>query len=244
MRFLALASGGKDSLYAIHCLQQEGHRAVGLLHMRCSDEYQDSFMYQTVGSEVADVLEECLDIPVFIYQTKCRSINQSLEYNKEEEDEVEDLYKAISHAKEKIYFEGVSSGAILSRYQKNRVENVCHRLSLECLSPLWGMDQKRILLDMISNGMDGRIVKVASSILGKECINMRIDEVYEHLESAKEEVNFCGEGGEYETIVLDCSMFKKRINIDEYEVISHPEEIGKEGCVFYMRIVKMSLVEK
>ncbi|KAG5860607.1 diphthamide synthase [Encephalitozoon hellem] len=244
MRYLALASGGKDSLYAMHCLGQEGHQAVGLLHMRCGDGYQDSFMYQTVGSEVIEMLGECLDIPVFIYHTRCRSINQSLEYNREEGDEVEDLYAAVSHIKEKIEFEGVSSGAILSRYQKNRVENVCNRLSLECLSPLWEMDQKMLLTEMISCGMDARIVKVASSILGRECINMSLDRIFDCLNAAQEEVNFCGEGGEYETIVLDCPMFKKRISVDEYEVMSHPEEIGREGCVFYMRIVKTSLVEK
>ncbi|ADM12111.1 putative PP-loop ATPase [Encephalitozoon intestinalis ATCC 50506] len=245
MKYLALASGGKDSLYAMHVLQREGHQVVGLLHMRCGDGYQDSFMYQTVGSEVADLLGECLGIPIFIYETKCKSINQNLQYKKEEGDEVEDLYEAIASAKEKIYFEGVSSGAILSKYQKNRVEDVCKRLSLRCLSPLWEMDQKKLLGEMISNGMEGRIVKVASSLLGRECINMGLDEIYDRLEAVQGlEVNFCGEGGEYESIILDCPMFKKRISIDKYEVTPHPEEIGREGIVFYMRILKTSLVEK
>ncbi|CAD26487.1 similarity to HYPOTHETICAL PROTEIN Y570_METJA [Encephalitozoon cuniculi GB-M1] len=245
MRYLALVSGGKDSVHAMHCLQRLGHHVVGLLHMRCENGYQDSYMYQTVGSEVANLLGECLRVPVFICRTRCRSINQSLQYDREEGDEVEDLYAAIAHVKEKICFEGVSSGAILSRYQKNRVENVCNRLSLECLSPLWGMDQESLLTEMILSGMDARIVKVASPLLGRECINMSLDEVYERLKtSPSSEINFCGEGGEYETVVLDCPMFEKRISIDEYEASPHPEEVGREGCVFHMRILKLSLVEK
>lgn len=245
MKYAALISGGKDSIYAIHCLEREGHELVCLLYMKGSGEYQDSYMYQTVGSEIAQLFGECLDVPMFTHETECKSLNKDLIYREEAGDEVEDLYSAISMAREKIHFEGVSSGAILSEYQKSRVENICFRLSLKSLAPLWQRSQKELIKEMIQENISARLIKVASSFMGKECINMDLREVIEYLEMNTEfEMNFCGEGGEYESIVLDCPMFRKRIIIDEYEISGHPEETGMMGIVFYMKIMKYSIKAK
>ena len=35
-------------------------------------------------------------------------------------------------------------------------------------------------------------------------------------------VNVCGEGGEYESITLDCPIYKKRIVIDKYDRYIYP----------------------
>jgi diphthine-ammonia ligase len=48
-----------------------------------------------------------------------------MEYLPNENDEVEDLFELLQEAKDQFpELEGVSSGAILSNYQKKRVENV------------------------------------------------------------------------------------------------------------------------
>ena len=47
-----------------------------------------------------------------------------MEYEVNENDEVEDLFDLIKEAKEKFQIEAVSSGAIFSSYQKKRVENM------------------------------------------------------------------------------------------------------------------------
>lgn len=245
MRYLGLVSGGKDSIYSIHCLQREGHQLVCVLYMRGRNEYQDSYMYQTVGSEVAQVFGECLDVPMVVYDTGCRSINQDLEYEEVEGDEIEDLYLAVRGAMCRVDFEGVCSGAIMSRYQKNRVENVCRRLGLQSLPPLWQRPQRELVEEMILEGIEARVVKVASSALGRECINMGLCEMLRYMEEkCAGETNFCGEGGEYESIVVDCPMFRKRIVVDDYEVCGHPEEKDRDGDVFYMRILKYSLETK
>jgi diphthine-ammonia ligase len=245
MKFVALVSGGKDSVYSISRLVDSGHELVALLHMRSTETYVDSYMYQTVGSELGSVLGECLGVPMFVHSTACRSINRKLVYRKTEHDEVEDLYDALLSIKATVSFEGVSSGAILSTYQKNRVESVCQRLGVQSLAPLWQIPQKSLLERMIRDGVDARVVKVASSFLDRGCINMSLSEVREHLESkAPYETNYCGEGGEYESVVLDCPLFRKRIVVDEYEIEGHPDEAGREGSVFFMRIRGFSLVDK
>ena len=67
--------------------------------------------------------------------------------------------------------EAVSVGAVLSDYQRVRVENVCARLGLTSLGYLWCYDQMDLLKEMISCHMEAVMVKVAcmgkSTYMGK-----------------------------------------------------------------------------
>ena len=56
--------------------------------------------------------------------------------------------------------QGVSVGAILSDYQRVRVENVCGRLSLVPLAYLWRQSQSALLADMIHCGTEAVLIKV------------------------------------------------------------------------------------
>ena len=194
-------------------------------------------MYQTVGSEFVELIGKCFNKPLYVYDTLCLSANQNLEYNPTDNDEVEELYFALKDIFLKnIEFEGFSSGAILSTYQKNRVENICNRLHLHSMSPLWNCNQKELLNEMIEYGIDARIIKIASPIFNKKFLNMSLKQIFDFMNqiSTPYELNFCGEGGEYESIVLDCPHFKYKIVMDEYECISHPEELDKDESVFYI----------
>ncbi|KAM0671343.1 hypothetical protein OCOL_001795 [Ordospora colligata] len=99
---------------------------------------------------------------------------------------------------------------------------------------------------MIEEGIEARIVKVASSSLGKHCVGMNLKQILECMSDELHitETNYCGEGGEYESVVLDCPMFIKRILIHDYEVCEHPDEVGRNGCVFYMKINRYELNSK
>lgn len=58
--------------------------------------------------------------------------------------------------------DAVSSGAILSDYQRNRVESVCQRLGLVSLAYLWRRDQSELLSEMIDEGVDAILIKTAA----------------------------------------------------------------------------------
>lgn len=246
MKFLALISGGKDSIYTICQLLDDGHELVGLLHMKSSIAYADSYMFQTVGSEVVELIGLCLNCPLFIYETACKPINLNLEYTSTEGDEVEELFQAVQTTSATLDFEAISSGAILSNYQRKRVENICVRLNKTSLCPLWERNQKELLQEMVAYGLEARIVKVASTMLNKSCLNMSLDQILRFLNNtnSKYEINYCGEGGEYESIVLDCKHFKSRIDPGEIEIHCHPEEVNKDGGVFYLRMKNLRLQNK
>lgn len=142
--------------------------------------------------------------------------DKTLDYTEasHEEDEVEDLFELVKEVLEKHPdIGGVSSGAIASTYQKNRVEHICQRLGLVSLAYLWGRDQQELLHEMVETGMNSVLIKVASYGLGKAHLGKSLAEMEGELFelSEKHGVYCCGEGGEFESLTLDCPIYKKKI---------------------------------
>ncbi|CRG93529.1 ATP-binding protein, putative [Plasmodium gallinaceum] len=248
MNVVGLISGGKDSLYNLVCCSKDGHNIITLAHLipLKKQNETDSFMYQSAGFELIPSIAKCMEIPLIQHQIKREPINvDDLTYTYNSNDEVEDLYELLLEAKSKFpNINAVSCGAIISNYQKNRLEHVCKRLNLHVLTYLWGKNQKELLQNMISDGMDAIIVKIASFGLNKNHVGKTIKEIFNDLELVSEKygLNICGEGGEYETITLDCSLYKYKIIIDEYEIIQHTYDVI---CpVFLLKPLKWKLEKK
>ncbi len=140
----------------------------------------------------------------------------SKESKGEKEKEIEDLKILL----EGLGVEGVVCGAIASNYQKQRVEKVCKELNLKLLSPLWEMDQEKLLRDIIENKFEVIITAVAAEGFDESWLGRKIDEeCIKDLIELKEKfsINIAGEGGEFETVVLDCPLFIRKILITESE---------------------------
>ena len=263
MRVIGLISGGKDSTYSMYLCAQSGHQLVGLANlMPESAQEEDSYMYQTVGHEFIDLYAEAMDLPLFRRTIAGKPLITQMEYNKHSDDEVEDLFELLSHIKTKISFEGISVGAILSNYQKVRVEDVCKRLNIEMLAPIWGLEQTSLLKNMIESDINAILVKVAVLGLEPKHLAKSIGEMLPILEelNTKYGINVCGEGGEYETITLDCPLFKKKIILlvfdiksnhnlikifnsrDEYQIVTHSDDAI--ATVAYLRPIRMHLEDK
>ncbi|XP_019909921.2 diphthine--ammonia ligase isoform X2 [Esox lucius] len=225
MKVVALISGGKDSCYNMMQCVAAGHSVVALANLRpANTDELDSYMYQTVGHQAIDLYAEAMDLPLYRRTIQGSSLEIGRVYSQTEGDEVEDLYHLLKMVQEKESVEGVSVGAILSDYQRTRVENVCARLGLQSLAYLWRRDQTSLLSEMISCGVHALLIKVAAvgldpeKHLGKPLADM---EPYLTQLSQKYGVHVCGEGGEYETFTVDCPLFKKRLVIDSVETVIH-----------------------
>ncbi|XP_066464685.1 diphthine--ammonia ligase isoform X2 [Eleutherodactylus coqui] len=246
MRAVALISGGKDSCYNMMQCVTAGHQIVALANLRplesAVDEL-DSYMYQTVGHQALELYAEAMALPLYRATLSGSSLNTARGYTPQEGDEVEDLYRLLKLDKEAV--DSVSVGAILSDYQRIRVENVCQRLGLQPLAFLWRRNQEDLLNEMISSGLQAILIKVAAfglnpdKHLGKSLEEMR--PLLMQL-SAKYGVHVCGEGGEYETLTLDCPLFKKKIIVDSSEVVMHSDDAF--APVAYMRVSKLHLEDK
>ena len=84
-------------------------------------------MYQTVGVELAPLISEAMEVPLIRQEISGKSLNQEMYYSRDDpDDEVEDLFQLLTKVKEQYPdIQAVASGAILSNYQRLRVENVC-----------------------------------------------------------------------------------------------------------------------
>ncbi|XP_026648838.2 diphthine--ammonia ligase isoform X4 [Zonotrichia albicollis] len=202
-------------------------------------------MYQTVGHHAIDLYADALDLPLYRGFIKGTSVNTGRVYTACQEDEVEDLYQLMKLVKDKEGVEGVSVGAILSDYQRVRVEDVCRRLNLQPLAYLWHWNQEILLKEMISSNVQAIIIKVAAfgldpdKHLGKTLCEM--EPVLLEL-SEKYGVHVCGEGGEYETFTLDCPLFKKKIVVDSAKVVMHSADAF--APVAYLHFLKLHLENK
>ncbi|KAL3777311.1 hypothetical protein ACHAWO_005077 [Cyclotella atomus] len=268
MKFVALLSGGKDSIHSTLLSIQNGHELICCAHLAPSiDNYDDdyeSYMYQTAGSEVLRLqVEECIGVPLYIRHLCGSSRNTSLNYtsdNTDDEetadaDEVEDLYHLLQEVLQSHpEINAVSSGAILSTYQRTRIENVCSRLQLTSLAYLWRMGSQSHVLDSILQEqynendakMEAVLVRVAcppgltTRHLGASLRTLRDSGVLSALHE-KWGMHVAGEGGEYETIVWDCALFKLgKLVLEETEVVSD----GNENGVGVLKIVKCHVEKK
>ncbi|XP_074959346.1 diphthine--ammonia ligase isoform X5 [Phalacrocorax aristotelis] len=250
MRVVALISGGKDSCYNMMQCVAAGHQIVALANLRPAEntgraDELDSYMYQTVGHHAIDLYADALDLPLYRGFIKGTSVNTGRVYTACQEDEVEDLYHLMKLVKDKEGVEGVSVGAILSDYQRVRVEDVCRRLNLQPLAYLWRRNQEILLKEMISSNIQAIIIKVAAFGLDPDKhLGKTLDQMEPYLLelSAKYGVHVCGEGGEYETFTLDCPLFKKKIVVDAAKVVVHSADAF--APVAYLRFLKLKLENK
>jgi diphthine-ammonia ligase len=248
MKFVGLVSGGKDSIYSILESIRNGHELVAVVHLGAPESAdEESYMYQTAASEVIKTLvEDCMQVPLILYQRVGKSINVSLVYqNESQNDEVEDLYLALMEAKAQFDFTAVSSGALFSTYQRVRIESVCQRLGLTSLSYLWRfLPQKEMLQKMLEDGIEAVLVKTASppGLLPRKHLNKTLSFLWHTglLEKLNQRYQFqlCGEGGEYESLVIDSPLHKKKLVLDEVTIEETDDEVGE------LRIIRCHAEEK
>jgi len=205
MQTAALWSGGKDSSYATYLAMKQGHKIKYLITM--FPEREDSWMFHYPCIELTRLQSESMGIKQITQKTKG-----------EKEKELEDLKKALGKIND---VDGIVSGALASNYQKTRVDKICKELGLESIAPLWHKDQEKVLREEIKTGFEIIITGVFADGFDKKWIGRKIDEktVDELVElNKKYGISIAGEGGEYESFVVNCPLFKKRIEILKSEI--------------------------
>ncbi len=222
MKLAALISGGKDSSFAIVKAFQEGHEVTHLVTIKPANP--DSYMFHSANIHLTEMISQACGIPL-ISETS----------SGEKEKELDDLKKALSRVK----VDGVAAGAIESEYQTSRVRRICEEMGFTMYAPLWHHEPESLLREMIKC-MDIRMVKVAAAGMDESWLGRRFDEkMIEDLKALnrKYRIHIAGEGGEYETLVLDAPYYRKRINLLEVE----KAWMGDYGV---MKIIRAELGEK
>lgn len=69
---------------------------------------------------------------------------------------------------------------------------------------------------MFSYGIEAIVIKVASLGLSKEHVGIPLQHLLPHLQGLSKKwgaINYAGEGGEYETLVLDCPLYHSKLDM-------------------------------
>jgi len=244
MKFVGLLSGGKDSMFALSKAIQMGHECLCVASLFSATE-KDSYMFQSAGTNLVAALAKAMDKPYCVRKLRGASLCQDLHYRPTDKDEVEDLKLLLEEVKWRFPgVQAVVSGAVLSDYQRLRVEHVCRDLGLMSVSPLWKLDQSQLLNEMIESGFDAVLVKISAIGLTPRHLNKPIAELRDMFEGLHKKFGFnvCGEGGEYETLMLDAPFFKKRLVIQE--TVTHDSEYSECMPTAYLEITKAALEDK
>jgi diphthine-ammonia ligase len=207
MKLALLLSGGKDSVYSGYIAKKAGNELACAITMISKNK--DSFMFHTPSIEKTKKQAEVMKIPFVSYET-----------SGVKEEELDDLEDALILAKKDYKIKGVVTGAIKSVYQATRVQKICDKLNLKCFNPLWQSSELEYLQELIDNDFKIILVGVFAYPFDKSWLGRVIDKKFiEEMKDLQEkyDIHPAGEGGEFETFVLNCPLFFKELKIKSFE---------------------------
>lgn len=213
LRLAALVSGGKDSLYAAYIMTQQNYELSCLVRMQSRNP--SSYMFHTPNIHLVELQAEAMAVPLLTQKT-----------SGEKEKELKDLEIVLKKAQKKYHIEGIVSGALYSQYQRERIEKVAEKLGLKVFAPLWHKDQEQELRELLALGFEFILSSVAAEGLNKSWLGRILEEKdVEKLVALQKKVglNPAFEGGEAESLVLDCPLFHKKIKIITSEIHEEAE---------------------
>jgi asparagine synthase (glutamine-hydrolysing) len=203
MKLGVLFSGGKDSCFAAYKAKEAGNELTCLISL--ISENPDSYMFHTPNITLTEKQAEVMNLPLIAHKTPGQK-----------ESELKDLEAAMKIAIDKYDVQGIVTGALHSEYQKSRIKKICEKLGLQCINPLWHMDEMKYLKELVESKFKVMIVGVAAYPLDQTWLDRVInDKFIEEAKDLKDEykIHPAGEGGEFETFVVNCPLFSRELKV-------------------------------
>lgn len=202
MKVAVAFSGGKDSTYATWIVQHQGWEISSLLTVKPSSP--ESMMFHHPNIEWTALQAEAMGISQDIVQAS-------------DVDELADFGSGLSKLKNKRAISGLVTGAVASEYQKSRIDNLCDSLGLKTFAPLWHKKPEILIEDLKKANFRIILTAVAAKGLDESWLGRELsDYEWTRLEklSHVHGLHLTGEGGEYESFVIDAPHFKKAVEIE------------------------------
>ena len=206
MKLASLFSGGKDSTYAIHVAKKQGHEVKCLLSIFPKSD--ESHLLHHPNMKWTKLQSQSMNIPQLTITSN----------SNETDDELSLIENLLQDAKDQFQIEGLVHGGIKSKFQKEKFENVCLKLHLTVIAPLWDTDPEHYMNELIDSKFNFIMTTVSSDGLDDSWLGKTISKSdilsLKHL-SEKFGFNLNFEGGEAETFVINCPLFTNSIKINQ-----------------------------
>ncbi|MFP9190873.1 diphthine--ammonia ligase [Natrialbaceae archaeon A-CW1-1] len=216
--WVGLFSGGKDSAWAVYQALERGLTVNRLVTVH---PVGDSYMYHVPETKLTGLVAESMGIPLVDVEPAEFEAESAITSSEQGDDELEPLEAALETLDANLEdgIAGVTAGAVESEFQTSRIEAMCERLGCDLFAPLWREDPRELVDAMLEAGFEIVIVQVAAAGLDESWLGRTLDaEAVADLEALNERygVHLLGEGGEFETLVVDGPHMQRRLAL-EYE---------------------------
>ena len=210
MKLAALFSGGKDSTYSIYKVKQMGHDVKCLVTVFPKSSNSHLLHFPTI--ELTKLQSKTLKIP---------QITSTLDSD-ELAEEIDAIKILLERAKQDFQIEGLVHGGISSEFQKKCFEKICKENDLKIITPLWKINAKEYMINLIRSNFKFILTSVSSDgldekWLGKIISTNDISQLNKLSDKYGFNLNF--EGGEAETFVVDCPLYVSPIVIAKSKTI-------------------------
>jgi len=223
--WVSLFSGGKDSSWSLYRALETGHEVATLVTVHPEP---DSFMFHVPATRLAGLAAESIGLPLREIESEV-AVDDGAGSGRQGERELAPLETQLERFRaEEGGLAGVVAGAVASEYQESRLTGMCDRLDCALFAPLWGVDPEAAGREMLAAGFEVHVVQVAAdgldeTWLGRQLDHDALDDLVELAD--RRGVHVLGEGGEYETLVVDGPHMKRRI---EYDATAHWDGVRGE----------------
>ncbi len=190
MRVAVLFSGGKDSVFATFWAMFQGFDPV--LVSVIPPDYSMMFHHPNVSL------------------TKDQARVMGLEHHFVDATDENWREQLVQKFKE-LNVKGIVTGAIASEYQKRRIDSIGNELEIPTYCPLWHRDEP-LLKEL--DGFDVIVTAVSADGLDESYLGAPLRKI---TESSIPGIHPLLEGGEGETFVLDCPIFRKKLVVKKIE---------------------------
>lgn len=214
MKVAILFSGGKDSTFAIDYAIEKGWEIAYLLSVKPANTECYLFHFATVENTVKQA--EILGLKHILIPCTVADPQQEAELVKNVV--AQNLVDAV-----------ILGGTGLQETQIRSIQNALKQLHVEAFAAHAGLDHDNVMKHMISKGYRFMITQIATDGLGKEWLGRIIDETtLQELftRSIKYGFHCGGEGGYYDTFVVDGPIFKNKIELVQSHIVMEDAYCG------------------
>jgi diphthine-ammonia ligase len=201
MKVVASWSGGKDSCYAYYLAKTQGHQVLSLITMMMSEEKSNFHM---IPSGILDAQAKAIGVPLIKKTTSAETYEAD--------------FKAVLTECKKKGAEGLVTGDIyeVAGHEEGWLARILKEVGLKAVKPLWMGDTKKIYLDYLKTGLKATVVRT-NKTLSLDFLGRVLDRKFYDDILKLGNVDPCGEGGEYHTVITDGPDFKQKIELLETE---------------------------
>jgi diphthine-ammonia ligase len=205
-RILCSWSGGKDSCFALMQAIRAGYTPTVLLNVL--NEAGKISRSHGIPSAILSAQATAMQLPVHLISSSWE------EYEKR-------FINALHELTTQYQVTHAVFGDIDLQAHRDWEEKVCAAAGLTAVLPLWQQNRKALVEQMLDAGIETMIVS-CNNVMGETFLGrMLTRELVAELETLG--VDVCGENGEFHTLVLNCPLFSKPLEVHAGKKIQHGE---------------------